>query len=149
MEILDETNLKILKLLQDNARISAKEIAEKVFISAPTVASRIESMKNAGIITGFYTRINSSFFGNHLKAYIEMEVAPQKKEELYELIKKSTQVVECSRVTGNYSLLMQVFFKDTEDLDHFINKLQLYGRTKTQIVFSDIVEPRGTIIDLQ
>ena len=65
---------------------------------------------------------------------------------LYEKIKNTPSVVECDRVTGEYSLLIKVVFKNTLEMDKFINTLQVYGRTKTQIVFSTIISHRGVII---
>ena len=52
-------------------------------------------------------------------------------------------MLECSCVTGQFSMLIKVAFKSTVDLDQFIGRLQDYGRTSTQIVFSTPVGPRG------
>lgn len=145
-ENIDETDLKILRLLQNDARISVKTIAEKIFASAPTVSSRIESLTKRGIIKGYYTDIDTSVFDNVIKSYIDIEVSPERKEELYDFLRSSPQVVECDRVTGEYSLLVKVVFRNTVDMDKFINALQRFGRTKTQIVFSSIIEHRGVII---
>lgn len=145
-ENVDETDLKILRLLQNDARISVKTIAEKIYASAPTVSSRIESLTKRGIIKGYYADIDTSVFDNVIKSYIDIEVSPERKEELYDFLRASPQVVECDRVTGEYSLLVKVVFRNTVDMDKFINALQRFGRTKTQIVFSSIIEHRGVII---
>lgn len=143
---IDELDLKILRLLQNDARISFKSIAERVFVSTPTVAARIDELTERGIIKGYYTEIDNSVFENVIKAYIDMEVSPSAKEKLYEYLRSSPQVTECSRVTGEYSLLIKVLFKNTLDMDKFLNELQHYGRTKTQIVFSSVIDHRGVII---
>ena len=49
---MDEIDRKILKLLQDNARVSLKTIAENTFLSSPAVSARIERLEKEGIITG-------------------------------------------------------------------------------------------------
>ena len=49
---MDEIDRKILKLLQDNARVSLKTIAEHTFLSSPAVSARIERLEKEGIITG-------------------------------------------------------------------------------------------------
>ena len=69
---IDELDLKILRLLQNDARISLKSIAERVFVSTPTVAARIEDMTERGIIKGYYTEIDNSIFENVIKADIDM-----------------------------------------------------------------------------
>ena len=55
--------------------------------------------------------------------------------------------MECNCVTGDYSMLLEVLFQSTSELDQFIGELQEYGRTNTLIVFSTSVEHRGVIIE--
>ena len=140
---LDKTDIAILNLLQKNARTPIKTIAEKVFISPPTVAARIEAMEKADIILGYHTKISDTVLGHPVRAFINLEVAPDRKSELYPFLQNSPEVIECSHVTGEYSVLIQTVFESTDLLDKFISRLQSFGRTKTQIVFSSVVEHRG------
>ena len=59
----------------------------------------------------------------------------QPKKDFYPFIQSIPNVIECNCVTGDYSMLIEVAFRSTMELDHFINELQQFGRTKTQIVF--------------
>ena len=77
-----------------------------------------------------------------------MEVDPVRKKEFYPYIKSQLNVVECNCVTGDFSMLVEVLFPTTSDLDLFINELQHFGRTKTMIVFSTSVEHRDSFIDV-
>lgn len=140
---IDNIDIKILKLLQDDAKISSKEIAKKLFLSAPTVKSRIDALKKKGIIKGYYVEIDNSVFSNVIKCFVEIGVSPEKKEELYDVLEQSPNVVECDRVTGEYSLIAKVIFKNTIEMDKFINKIQYYGKTRTQIIFSTLINRRG------
>ena len=99
-------------------------------------------MTKKGIIKGYYTEIDNSLFENVIKCYIEIEVSPTVKDDLYKVLNDSPQVIECDRVTGEYSLIAKVIFKNTIEMDKFINKLQHYGRTRTQIIFSSIINHR-------
>lgn len=142
-EIVDEIDLKIIKLLQDDARVPVKVIAEKLFLSAPTIKNRMDILKQKGIIKGYYVEIDNSVFSNVIKCYVEIEVDPKLKEELYDMLQNSPQVIECERVTGEFSLITKVIFKNTVEMDKFINKIQHYGKTRTQIIFSTIINHRG------
>jgi len=142
---LDELDVNILKILQNDARIPYKSIAEKLSVSVPTVAARVKNMTDKGVIKGFFTEIDQSITGGGIKAYIDMEVPPVAKEDLYSFLRSSPQVSECHRVTGEYSLLIKVYFRNTSDMDKFLNELQRYGRTQTQIVFSSVIEHRGVL----
>lgn len=140
---LDAIDEKIVELLQDNARIAIKEIAAQVFLSSPAVTARMERLEIRGIIKGYHAAVDSVNLGYKIKAFINLDLEPVQKEEFYPFIKSIENVVECNCVTGEYSMLIEVEFIDTEELDEFINNLQQYGKTRTQIVFSTPVEHRG------
>lgn len=144
--MLDHIDRQILRLLQQNAVIPMKEIAKQVFLSSPAVSARIEKMEKEGIIMGYHAKVSPGFFDYHIKAFINLEVEPDQKKEFYPFIQKVPNVIECNCVTGDYSMLIEVMFQTTVQLDHLINELQLFGRTKTQIVFSTCVEHRDVPI---
>lgn len=140
---MDKIDLKIIELLQKNARFPLKHLAEEVFLSTPAVSSRIEKLQEAGIITGYTANINPIKLGYNIKAFINLEVSPKQKPEFYPFIESCPNVLECNCVTGKYSMLIKVAYHTTEELDAFINEIQKFGNTETQIVFSTAVEHRG------
>ena len=137
---MDKIDKKIITLLQQNARMPLKALAENVFLSSP---ARIERLEKEEIIEGYEVKINQLKLGYHITAFINLEVAPVQKPDFYPFIKSCPNVVECNCVTGNYSMLLKVMFPSTMELDTFIGQLQKFGRTSTQIVFSTPVAPRG------
>ncbi len=139
---LDEVDLKIMELLQENARISAREIAQKVYLSSTSVANRIDNLMKKGIITGFRTRVNPLALGFYTKAFISVEVEPNQKKEFYPYVDSIPNIVQCNCVTGDFSMLLEVMFHNTIELDQFIGELQRFGKTKTLIVFSTSVDHR-------
>ncbi|MCD7824941.1 MAG: Lrp/AsnC family transcriptional regulator [Clostridiaceae bacterium] len=146
---LDHIDKEILVMLQENARMSLKEIAQRVYLSSPAVSVRIDNLVEKGYIEGFHAQINTDKMGYHIKAFINLEVSPVDKQEFYPYIKSCKNVIECNCVTGDYSMLLEVLFPSTDELDQFIGELQKYGRTKTLIVFSTSVEHRGLYIDTE
>lgn len=140
---LDHIDEQIIKLLHENARTPLKTIASKVFLSSPAVSARIERLEASGIISGYTARVNASELGYNIKAFINLKINPGQKRDFYPYIKNCNNVIECNCVTGDYAMLIEVMFKSTEELDHFIGELQTFGSTKTQIVFSTSVENRG------
>ena len=158
---LDTADRKIVELLQEDARLPLKSIADKVSLTSPTVSARIDRLEKDGVITGYRASVNPEVFDYRIKAFINLEVEPVRKKEFYPYITDCPNVIECNCVTGNYSMLikvsfastqeldgdysmlMEVVFHTTSELDQFIGQLQHFGRTKTQIVFSTSVEHRG------
>ena len=140
---MDHIDRQLLIMLQDNARVPLKQLAEKVYLSSPAVAARIDRLEKKGIIKGYHSDIDWLKLGHHITAFINLEVAPEQKQEFYPFIKACPNVMECNCVTGNFSMLIKVCFRSTMDLDSFIGDVQKFGKTSTQIVFSTAVEHRG------
>ena len=144
---MDHIDRCIVDILQHNARLPVKEIASRVSLSSPAVCARIERLEKSGVLAGYQAMINVTAIGYLVKAFINLEVEPDQKPAFSPYIESCTNVVECSCVTGDYSMLIEVAFRSTMELDHFINELQQFGRTKTQIVFSTSVEHRDLPVE--
>ena len=140
---MDKIDIKILSLLQENARYPLKYLAQKVFLSSPAVSTRIERLEKAGILTGYHATIDPVALGYHITAFINLTLDPKQKDEFYPYVKDCPNVVECICVTGSYSIMLKVAFPSTMELVTFIGHLQRFGNTQTQIVFSTAVPPRG------
>ena len=145
MKYMDAIDRHIIKLLQENARISLKTMAEKTFLSSPAVSARIDRLEREGIITGYHAVVDPMKLGYHILAYINLNVQPEDKAKFYAYAEEMPNVLECSCVTGEYSMIMKVAFSSTMELDQFIGQLQKFG--KTRIVFSTHVGPRGVDAD--
>jgi Lrp/AsnC family leucine-responsive transcriptional regulator len=139
---MDKIDLKLIELLQENARYSLKYLAKQVYLSTPAVSARILKLEEAGIITGYYAHVDLLKLGYNIKAFINLEVKPVQKPEFYPFIAAIPNVLECNCVTGKYSMLIKVAYHTTLELDALINELQKFGNTETQIVFSTAVDHR-------
>ena len=93
---LDSVDHTILNILQQNAKLPLKEIAENVYLSVPAVSARIEKMEKEGYITGYQAQVNPIALGYHIKALINLEVPPEEKSVFYPYIKECLTVVECN-----------------------------------------------------
>lgn len=140
---MDNIDKRIIRLLENNARASLKEIAVETFLSSPAVSARISRLEKEGIITSYAAQVDLHKLGYHITAFINLELSPKQKPTFYPFVKKCPNILECNCVTGEYSMLLKVAFPSTIELDVFIGELQQFGKTYTQIVFSTSIEPRG------
>ncbi len=140
---MDHIDREILQILQQNARTSLKTIAEKTFLSSPAVSARIEKLEKDNVITGYQAQVNPMKLGYHIIAFINLNVMPEDKQKFYKYAETIPNILECSSVTGEYSVMMKVAFESTMQLDQFLGQLQKFGKTSTQIVFATHVGPRG------
>ena len=143
--LIDDIDKQIMALLKDDARASLKSLASYTYLSSTAVSARIEKLEKAGYIQGYYTKINPEKFGLSVRAYINLDLEPIQKKDFYPYVRSCPNVVACNCVTGDYSMLLEVLFASTFELDKFINELQHFGKTKTQIVFSTPVEHRNVL----
>ncbi|OTN77479.1 hypothetical protein A5886_002579 [Enterococcus sp. 8G7_MSG3316] len=140
---LDELDKKLLNLLQKNGRLSIKKLSEALFITAPAVSQRLKHLEETRHLVDYQATVDYEQAGLPIKAFIHLSIEPQQKASFYPFIQAIPNVLECDCVTGPYSMLIKVVFPSTKALDHFINDLQKFGRTNTQIVFSTPVPSRG------
>ncbi|MBF8148313.1 Lrp/AsnC family transcriptional regulator [Winogradskyella sp. F6397] len=137
---IDSLNWKILKCLQQNARMSSAEIGRRVGITSPAVSERIKKMEDAEIIQGYTTFVSPFEAGYQLKALITLRAFMGMLKPFLEKVKTYDEVVNCYRITGNENIVMEVVLKNQKHLEIFIDQLISYGETKTQIVLSHVVK---------
>ncbi len=143
---MDKIDRKLIRLLHESALYTLKQRSEKVYLSSPAVAARIEKLEELGIITGYHADVSLEKMGYHITAFINIEMDPKQKASFIPYITTVPNVIECSVVSGSFAVLLKVGFPNTSDLDLFIGQLQKYGHTETQIVFSVPVSYRGLAI---
>lgn len=139
---IDSLNRKILKCLQQNARLSNAEIGRQVGISSPAVSERIKKMEDLGIIEQYKTIVSPFEVGYQLKAIITLRAFMGKLKPFLAKVKTFDEVINCYRITGDENIVMIVVLKDQKHLESFIDQLIIYGETKTQIVLSHVVKQK-------
>lgn len=137
---LDVINWKILKCLQENARMPNTQIGQRVGISSPAVSERIKKMEDAGIIESYFADVSPFETGYQLKAIITLRAFMGKLKPFMEKVKTLDEVLNCYRITGNENFVMEVILKNQKHLESLIDQLIVYGETKTQIVLSNVVK---------
>ncbi len=144
---MDHIDIKLISLLQENARYPLKYLASQVFLSSPAVSARLDRLEKQGIISGYNANVEPLALGFHITAFINLSLDPKQKPEFYPFIAACPNVLECDCVTGAFSMHIKVCFPSTQELDTFIGHLQSFGKTETQIVFSTPVPYRGINVD--
>lgn len=139
---LDQIDRKIMQILQENARTSLKDIAAQIFLSSPATSARIEKLEREGYILGYHTVVNSAKLGKRIKAFVSVDVIPEKREEFLDFARECLNVIECSCMRRENQLLLEVVYSDMKDLEQFVSQVKTYGRTQSQVVYSTAIEHR-------
>lgn len=136
---IDDLNWRILKLLQENSRMSLAKIGRQVGLTTPAVAERVKKMEDIGIIEGFNAKVSYTLTGYQLKAIITLKAFMGKLKPFLEMVHSLDEVINCYRITGNENIIMEVVLKDQAHLEKFIDELIRYGETRTHIILSDVI----------
>ena len=137
---IDETDLKILELLQKNARIKRNEIADKISLSLPSVTDRMNKLEENGIIETFITKLNHKALGKDITAFIF--VGSDSSTHYKDFIQHALQnpdILECHSITGDGSHVLKIRTESTSSLEKLLAKIQSWKgvrSTRTSIVLS-------------
>jgi Lrp/AsnC family leucine-responsive transcriptional regulator len=141
--ILDATNLEILRRLIDEPRLAMSELARRVGMSAPAVAERVQRMQEAGVIRGARLDVDQAALGLGITAFVRVRPMPGQLQEISELARKTPEIVECHRVTGEDCFIMKVLVGRVELLEAVLDEILKYGNTTSSIVQSTPVPLRA------
>lgn len=133
---MDLTDLRILKILQQEARISMKELGQRVNLTSPAVSERIRRLEESGVIEGYTAVINPKKLQLHVEAYIHVAMKVSSHERFKKLAYDEREIVECHHVTGEDCMTVRVVCEDTHKLEALLDKIQRIGDTRTSIILS-------------
>ena len=139
---IDDIDRKVLKELQQDARVSYAELGRRVGLTTPAVIERVRKLEDAGVITGYRAEIDTAKVGLPIMAFVRMSITGVDYSHIIEVAQGSNEVLECHRGTGGDSFIMKVAVSSVEHLQHIIDKLTPYGNTTTAIVLSSPVKRR-------
>jgi DNA-binding Lrp family transcriptional regulator len=140
---LNETDVKILKGLLEDARFSSRQIAKNVGVSVGTVLSRIKKMEEDGLIKGYSVILDHEKLGYQLTVVTEITVSKGRLVESENEIAKIPNVCGTYDVTGLTDAIIIAKFKSREDLGAFTKKLlalPFIERTNTHVVLTTVKE---------
>jgi len=136
---LDLLDCKILMELQLNARITFAEIGRRIGLSTPAVIERVRRLEESGTIEGYHARVNPEKVGLAVRAVVKISIAGDRLAQFALLVQKVPEVLECHRVTGSESHILQVAATDVGHLERIIDKLMPYVATNTSIILASPV----------
>jgi Lrp/AsnC family transcriptional regulator for asnA, asnC and gidA len=136
---IDNTDLKILEILTQDAKKPYTEVAKKVYVSQGTVHVRMNKMEEAGIVERTTLRLNYSKLGYDITAFIGIYL---QKSALYEKVlnelKKIQEITNIHYTTGNYSMFVKIHCRDTNHLKEVLHgkMQQVEGIERTETMIS-------------
>lgn len=122
---LDQIDHKILIHLQENARITNAELAEKVGLSPTPCLRRLRRLENDGVIRGYHTEVNREALGVNVTVIILVKLEREDDKTLRDFeaaIKKRPEVMECYLVTGKFDYFVRVVIPTLAAYETFLSE---------------------------
>lgn len=123
MDCLDTIDIKLLKLLQTNSRLTTKELATEVGLSISPVYERVKRLESDGYIERYVAILNPEKLELGLIAYVMVNLSKQTIEgaaEFINVVKKVPEVTECYGMAGAADYLMKVYAPDMKYYRNFV-----------------------------
>jgi Lrp/AsnC family leucine-responsive transcriptional regulator len=139
---LDETDHRLLRELQENARLSLAELGRRVNLSSPAVAERLQRLERTGTITGYRAEIDPKALGYPIAAFVRIRPTTRQLQKIPELAREVPEVVECHRVTGEDCFVLKLHLREMDDLEAILDRFIVLGQTTTSIIHSSPVSGR-------
>ena len=146
--ILDEIDLKILRRVLKDARMSYRKIADEIDVSPPTVLSRVQKLEKDKIIKSYSAVLDHEKLGYDLTAVIEVNAIKGKITEVEKHISKFPNVCAVYDITGLTDMVIVAKFKSRGELSNFVKKdlsMPYIDRTNTHVVLITVKEDFGFI----
>ena len=144
---LDQTDLKILYILQNDGRRRIADIADDVALSAPAVLERVRKLEANGVIKGYQALVDSKRVGKDITAFIGVSVGSQKEMDKFAAqMTRYQDVLECHHVTGDESFILKVKSANTASLEKLLADIRSVDgvtRTVTKVVLSTSKESQA------
>ncbi|MBQ9584265.1 MAG: Lrp/AsnC family transcriptional regulator [Bacteroidales bacterium] len=151
--ILDKTDINILKALQENARITNKELAAKVHLSPSPVYERLKRLENEGYIEKYTAVLNAEKLNLGFIVFCSVKLQKLNTDiagDFVEKIRQIPEVTECYNISGEYDYLLKIHAPDMKYYNQFIlnvlGRIESLGSIQSSFVMNPVKQNYGLCI---
>lgn len=142
MDLLDRM---LIKLLQEDGRITVSELSKRLALSRPSISERLLRLQEKGVILGFGAKISPAAVGRNIQLIIQMSELKVSPNEFEKRIVDDEDILECHRVTGTVSYMLKAAVPGMDDLSMLVERLMPFGNVNTSVILSSPVLNRNVL----
>ena len=142
---LDDTDKRLLALLQQNAHLTAHDLGEALNLSPSQAGRRRQRLESGGFIEGYCARLSPDRLGLSVQAFVQVEMAthaPDRVADFATLVRARAEVISAWTLTGEADYLLRVYCTDLTDLNQLLHQVLLphpaVARVRSQIVMDQL-----------
>jgi Lrp/AsnC family leucine-responsive transcriptional regulator len=142
---MDSIDRTLLKLLQEDGRMTVSELSKRLSLSRPSVSERMLRLQEKGVIAGFAARVSPAAIGRSMQLIIQLSELKVFPAEFEKRIMNDEDILECHRVTGTVSYMLKAAVSGMEDLNRLVERLMPFGNVNTSVILSTPVPNRSIL----
>ncbi|WP_234996303.1 leucine-responsive transcriptional regulator Lrp [Pseudidiomarina planktonica] len=150
---IDRIDRKILRILQDDGRIANVTLAQRVGLSPTACQQRVRKLEQEGVIESYHARINPSKLGANLMVFVEITLtrtSPDAFAEFSEAARKTSEVLECHLVAGDFDFLIKARVPDMPAYRKLLGETLLVmpgvNESRTYVVMEEVKQENKVLI---
>jgi Lrp/AsnC family leucine-responsive transcriptional regulator len=140
--MIDDLDRRIVEILANDARISLKDLAQRVSLSSPSTSERLKRLEERGVIRTFTVDVDPGALGYTLQAIVRIRPLPGQLHIVQNLIEDIPEFCECDKVTGDDCFIGRLHLRSMEQLDQILDRITDRAETNTSIVKSQPIKRR-------
>ena len=147
---MDSVDQQLLDLLQEDCKMTIKELAQKLNLTSTPVFERIKRLEENGYIDSYSAVLNRKKLGLNLQVFCNISLKQHQSDSLQKFetdILKFPEVLSCHHLTGNYDYLLMILVEDMESYQHFVTRklaqLEDIGKVHSQFVMTEVKPFKG------
>jgi Lrp/AsnC family leucine-responsive transcriptional regulator len=145
----DKIDLKIMKILQENSKITNLDLSKKIGLSPAPTLERVKKLEQSGIIKSYHALVDTQAIGLSVKTFVLVSLAWQKENALnafLDKIKQIEEITECYIITGEADFLIKIVCKDIPTYEKLLFKtlsqIEEIERLKTLMTLSTVKDSK-------
>lgn len=143
---MDRYDRLILSALIEDGRLSFAELARRVNLSPPAVAERVAKLESQGVIRGYQAQVDLAKIGLPIECLIELSISEHKSQSAaLDALAAMPELSRCHLVTGEACLIVQAAVASMPELQALINRISVYGTSKTSLILSSPFNDRAPV----
>ena len=148
---MDDIDRKILKKLQENARITISDLSSEIALSMPAISERLKKLEASGVIKQYTTILDPALLNKHLMALMFLRFDnPKHGDQFTCLVKDEPEIKECYYITGDFDYSLKILTENTRTLEKLLTRIKnAPGVVKTQtiVILSTITDSPAILPD--
>jgi Lrp/AsnC family leucine-responsive transcriptional regulator len=141
---MDDIDKKILKRLQENARVTISVLSSEISLSMPAISERLKKLEASGVIKQYTAILNPKLVDKQLMALVFLSIdTPSHGDSFKAFVVGEADIKECFYITGDFDYSLKIITKNTSTLEDILTRIKEQAgviKTQTIVVLSSITD---------